>query len=98
MAKENKNATFSVDQLLENLIGAYFCGKNYVLNGKEMDRKESRLLAYYLLDLVDILERSIRSRTGKELDYNYRPATGTVDLLPLQLLVERLNKESNRKN
>ncbi|MFP7199647.1 hypothetical protein SFC08_01615 [Lysinibacillus halotolerans] len=54
-----------VAKKLEKMIAVYFNGNNYVMNGLELSREDSKIIAFSLIHAYQLTEWIIHNKTGK---------------------------------
>ncbi|MEK9198769.1 hypothetical protein ACH0B5_04815 [Ureibacillus sp. 179-F W5.1 NHS] len=54
-----------VAERLEKMIAVYFNGNNYVMNGLELSREDSKIIAFSLIHAYQLTEWIIHNKTGK---------------------------------
>ncbi|NWO14768.1 MULTISPECIES: hypothetical protein [Virgibacillus] len=47
---------------LERIIAIYFNGHNYIVDGVELSREESRLIAYSLIHTLQLMEMIVKGK------------------------------------
>jgi hypothetical protein len=47
---------------LEKIIAIYFNGQNYTFNGIELSREDSRIIAYSLIHILQIMELIVKRK------------------------------------
>lgn len=54
-----------VAERLEKIIAVYFNGNNYIVDGVELSREDSRIIAFSLIHAYQLAERIVNKKSSK---------------------------------